>query len=85
MLARLEAKKRLNDCSSRAILIGTIHDSIVADCPTGDVERVAKILLASVEVVPQLVKQVWGYDFSVPLTAEASVGPNKKDLTELVF
>jgi DNA polymerase I-like protein with 3'-5' exonuclease and polymerase domains len=85
MLARLEARKLMNDRGIEGLLIGTIHDSIVADCPSGSVQDVSRALLDAVESVPKLVKQVWGYDFSVPLTAEASVGPNKKDLVELAY
>jgi DNA polymerase I-like protein with 3'-5' exonuclease and polymerase domains len=83
MLARLEAKKLLDEASLDALLIGTIHDSIVADCSTECVERVGAILLQAVERVPRLVKQIWNYDFSLPLTAECSFGPNKFDLEEL--
>ena len=85
MLARLEARKLMHERKIEGLLIGTIHDSIVADCPEASVLRVAESLLEAVQRVPQLVKQVWGYDFSVPLTAEASVGPNKKDLVELAY
>jgi len=83
MLARLEAKKLLDEAKLEAKLIGTIHDSIVADCSTECVERVGAILLQAVERVPRLVKQIWNYDFSLPLTAECSFGPNKFDLEEL--
>jgi len=83
MLARLEAKKLLQLEGIKSCLIGTIHDSIVADCTSEDVTRVGSILLKSVERVPALCKQVWGYDFSVPLTAEVQCGPNKKDLEDL--
>ena len=83
MLARLEAKKLLDEAKSEAVLIGTIHDSIVADCTPSMVQRTAEILLGAVQSVPRLVKQIWGYDFSLPLTAEVQVGPNKYDMEDL--
>lgn len=85
MLARLEAKKLLDETGIEAKLIGTIHDSIVADCPSAYVADVGGLLLKAVERVPKLVKQIWGYDFSLPLTAEAQFGPNKYDLEDLVL
>lgn len=85
MLARLEAKKLLDEANLDAKLIGTIHDSIVADVSMACTHDVGYILLKAVESVPRLCKQIWNYDFSLPLTAECSFGPNKYDLQELVL
>jgi DNA polymerase-1 len=87
MLARLQARKELyrSGLISRALLIATIHDSIVVDCENGCVEEVGRILNQSVEDVPRLCRQVFGYAFSLPLTAEVQYGPNKKEMKELTF
>ena len=86
MLARLEASKRLRASGlTTAVLISTVHDSIVADCKSEDVAAVGRILYESVASVPQLCHKVWGYDFSIPLTSEVQYGPNKKDLTDMVL
>jgi DNA polymerase-1 len=83
MLARLQARKLLRESALTAILISTIHDSIVADCPENEVEAVGRILNQAVEDVPKLCKQVFDYDFSLPLTAEVQYGLNKKEMVEL--
>jgi len=83
MLARLEAKKRLRASGLEYALVSTIHDSIVADCPSEYVQEVGKILNDSIEYVPTLCKQVFGYDFSLPLTSEVQYGPNKKEMVDL--
>lgn len=83
MLARLEARKRLKQSGMASLLISTIHDSIVADCPEDEVEEVGRILNLSVESVPRICRMVFGYDFSLPLTAEVQYGMNKKDMVEL--
>jgi len=85
MLARLEASKRLKESGVVYQLVSTIHDSIVADCPSEYVLTVGRILNDSIEAVPQLCKQIFGYDFSLPLTSEVQYGPNKKELTDLVL
>ena len=93
MLARLQAHKLLRKFivdagvtgSMTPVLISTIHDSIVADCPLKYVEAVGHILNQAVEDVPRLCKQVFGYEFSLPLTAEVQYGPNKKEMTDLSF
>lgn len=85
MLARLQARKKFYENGIEGKLISTIHDSIVADCPSYEVEKVGKILQEAVESVPALCKQVFNYDFSLPLNAEVQYGPNKKDMKELTF
>jgi DNA polymerase-1 len=83
VLARLEAAKRLREAKMRTLLIGTVHDSLEADAPFEEVKEAGLILLQSVEAVPKLCKQIWNYDFSLPLTAECSYGANKHDLMDL--
>lgn len=85
MLARLEARKRMREAGVRSLLISTIHDSIVADCPDDEFEAVGKILNAAVEAVPDLCRRTFGYEFSLPMTAEVQYGKNKKDMEVLTF
>ena len=85
MLARLEAAKRLRESGLEYKLISTIHDSIVADAPESVAKDVGKILYDSIEYVPTLCKQVFGYEFKLPLTSEVQIGPNKKDMIEIKF
>lgn len=85
MLARLEASKRLKASGLEYKLISTIHDSIVADCPSDCSHAVGRILFDSIEYVPTLCKQVFGYDFSLPLTSEVQYGPNKKEMVDMKF
>lgn len=83
MLARLEARKRLRASGLEYSMVSTIHDSIVVDCPLLLVAEVGRILNDSIEYVPTLCKQVFGYEFSLPLTSEVQYGPNKKDMKDL--
>ncbi len=83
MLARLETAKRIRESNLSALLVSTIHDSIVVDTPEENVYNIGRILKDSIEAVPALCKQIWQYDFSLPLTCEVSAGPNKKDMTQL--
>jgi DNA polymerase-1 len=85
MLARLQASKMIRTSGLHALLISTIHDSIIADCPENEVEAVGRILNQAVEDVPMLCKQVYGYAFSLPLTAEVQYGPNKKQMVDMRF
>jgi len=84
-LARLEAKRALRETRIPALLVSTIHDSIVVDTPKENLEQVARILLDSVESVPKLCKEIWDYDFNLPLTAEVQYGSNKRDMVDFKF
>lgn len=85
MLARLQARKLLRESGLEALLISTIHDSIVADTPEKNVQAVGRILNQSVEDVPMLCAKVFNYYFKLPLTAEVQYGRNKKEMVDLVF
>lgn len=85
MLARLQAMKKLKQSGLASLLISTIHDSIVADCPENEVEDVGRILNQAVEDIPLLCRKTFGYDFSLPMTAEVQYGRNKKDMQNLTF
>lgn len=84
-LARLEANRLLVESKLEALLVSTVHDSLVADTYAKNLDAIAKILLQSIESVPALCKKVWDYDFSLPLTGEVSYGPNKKDMVDYKF
>lgn len=85
LLARLECAKRLRLSTLRdVLLVSTIHDSIVVDTKVENLYNVYKILKDSIEAVPSLCKQVWDYDFTLPLTCEIAGGPNKKDMLTII-
>lgn len=87
MLARIEAHQRISRAGLEARFIGTIHDSLIYDVDN-DKETcytISMILKESVEYVPTLCKQKFGYDFSLPLWCEVQMGPNKRDLEEVKF
>jgi DNA polymerase-1 len=83
-LARIEFFNRFIQSGLEGYFVQTIHDSLVADVPSKNVAMVAQMLSDSVAKVPDLCYTNWGYKFSLPLTSEILVGPNKKDLVEYV-
>lgn len=82
MLARIEFFKRLKASGLEALFIQTIHDSLVVDTPYKNVYTISKMLTESVEAVPRLCLETFGYNFSLPLTSEILIGPNKRVLQE---
>jgi DNA polymerase I-like protein with 3'-5' exonuclease and polymerase domains len=62
-------------------LVSTVHDSIVADSPSQEVETVREIFDNVFKELPSNIKKVYGIDWNVPMVGEVSVGPNMSDLT----
>jgi len=85
MLARIDFWKKFKASGLEGLFIQTVHDSLVVDTPSKNVEIVAKMLQESIAKVPELCYTNWDYKFSLPMTSEILVGPNKKDLKEYVI
>jgi len=83
MLARIEFIKQFKASGLEGKFICTVHDSLVVDCPNKHVEQIASMLAASVAKVPEICYNIWSYKFSLPITSEILVGPNKRDMIEL--
>jgi DNA polymerase-1 len=74
MLARIELMRLIEESGLEALLVMTVHDSLVLDCPSKNVDAVAQLVLEAVDKVPQLCYTNWSYKFSLPMSAEIKVG-----------
>lgn len=84
MLARIEFFKQLCESGLEAKFIQTIHDSLVVDVDN-DPEvcyTISIMLKNSIEKVPELCKQEFDYEFSLPIWCEIQQGMNKSDMIE---
>jgi DNA polymerase I-like protein with 3'-5' exonuclease and polymerase domains len=65
----------------RALVVGQVHDSVIVDCPTSEVQDVGRILHDVMTVRTQ--KQFSA--LTIPLKADVSCGPSygEQDLTIL--
>jgi DNA polymerase-1 len=85
MLARIEAYRLIQESRLEALMVGTIHDSIVVDTPEKNCYTICMLLKQAVEAVPRLCLETFNYPFSLPLTCELQVGKNKRDMREYVI
>lgn len=84
-LARIEAIRRLREAGIPALFVGTIHDSLVFDVPEQYVMQTAIIVNQCIEAIPELSEKHYGYRLSLPIFCEIQVGPNKKDMEDLIL
>lgn len=85
MLARIELIRLIEEAGIEALLVMTVHDSLVVDCPAKSVEIVARLISQAIDNVPSMVYNRWQHRFSLPLTCEISVGRSKATLEEYKF
>lgn len=80
-ISRVSAYKRMEGLKS--LLISSVHDSIVADCPEEEVEIVTKILKESIEDVPYNFERLFKVPFDLPLTSEIQIGKDMKNMVDI--
>lgn len=84
-IARVSFYKRFKDAEITGVLVNTVHDSIVVDCIESDVQKVASLFHSIFDDLPANFSRLFAVPFSLPLKCEVSVGPNMKELKEIVL
>jgi DNA polymerase-1 len=83
MLARIELARLIRESGLEALLVMTVHDSLVVDTPKENIYKVADLINQAIDKVPELVYTNWSHEFKLPMTAEVSVGRSKAELVEI--
>lgn len=71
-----ELKKR----GFKSELILMVHDSMVFDAYVEEIDEISKISIDVFERLPEICKELWGREFSVPLTGDVEVGLTYGDI-----
>ena len=81
-IARVSFTKRFKDANINGIIVNTVHDSIVCDVDSSEINRVGLLFHDVFRDTPINFKRLFGVGFNIPLTCEVSVGNNMKELME---
>lgn len=81
-IIRVAFYKRFKRRKIEGLIVSSVHDSIVVDCPNSSVEEVENLFHEVFNDVPKLFQQWFGREFTLPLRCEVSVGHNMNDLKE---
>lgn len=70
------AELRINLLSFRdqAVLINTVHDSVMLDVREEVIDEIVRLCIEVCESAPKLIRQAYGFNFTLPVRAEAKVG-----------
>lgn len=83
--ARVVAFQRMKKEKIESKIISTVHDSIVLDGPSNELEVVAYLFDKIFRDLPKLITNYFNVKWTVPLRAEVKYGPNMTNLEELVL
>jgi DNA polymerase I-like protein with 3'-5' exonuclease and polymerase domains len=86
-LARVSFNNRLKKSPyiDKTLLLSTIHDSIVVDAPKAYTEPLVAMFHEVFRDLPKNIKNIFGYDWKVPLACEVKAGMNMKDMKEIKY
>lgn len=80
MLVRLMAYKRIRKANILCDFVSTVHDSIVVDTKKKHLEEIKNIFDSCFADIPKQMKQLFNYDWVVPMTCECKYGENLKEM-----
>jgi len=81
-IARVSFAKRWFDMNIEGVMVNTVHDSIVVDVPSHELDRVAKLFHSVFADLPTNFERVFKVPFTLPMTCEVLYGDNMKEMKE---
>jgi DNA polymerase I-like protein with 3'-5' exonuclease and polymerase domains len=70
---------------TKALLINTVHDSIMLDVHPDAIDRAALLVKQVLENAPYYIKMTWGLEFDLPLKVDITTGPSWASQTQYEF
>jgi DNA polymerase-1 len=82
-IARVSLYRRLKPKNLRTKLVCTVHDSIVLDSPSEEVEEVIQIIRGVWQDIPRNFYKVFGVEWTLPTNVDIKVGPDWGTMTKV--
>ncbi len=77
--------KKDPELKNKALLINTVHDSIVLDVHPEAIHKTCKLVQDIIEDGPELIHSWFGFKFDLPIKGEITYGRNWEEQTEYKF
>lgn len=84
MLARISFARRSKARDLQSILVSTVHDSIVADCPDNEVQQVHELFHEVFNDLQENFKKLFKVELLIPFPCETKYGPDMKNMTKFI-
>lgn len=82
MLTRVSLFNRIKH-DKEVLMINSVHDSILIDCPTAKVDWVCQTMAAVFRDVPTNFKRLWKVEFNLPYRGEVQKGMDWKNMEDI--
>lgn len=82
MLTRVSLFNRIKH-DKEVLMINSVHDSILIDCPTEKVEWVCETIASVFRDVPTNFERLWKVKFNIPFRGECMVGMDYENMTKV--
>lgn len=76
ILGKLMRALLANDKYKECLLINTVHDSILFDCPAYLLDDAVTLIRSTMTAAPRYMKEIFGIDFDLPIGVDIEVGHN---------
>ena len=86
-LARVSFNNRLKKSPyiDKTLLCSTVHASILCDAPKAYTEPLTTMFHEVFRDLPKNIKNIFGYDWKVPLACEVKAGMDMKNMKEIKY
>lgn len=84
-VARVSFARRFHAAGIEGVIINTVHDSIIVDVPSYEVDRVVRIFHEVFRDLPANLERVFKKPFDLPLRCEVEAGMNMGETEEVKF
>jgi len=83
MVARISFWRRLKASGIPALLVSTVHDSVVVDVAGEYVSQIVKLMYEVFDDLVENINRCFKCNWNVPLAAEVKLGPNMLDMKKV--
>jgi DNA polymerase-1 len=84
-IARVSFHNRFKAGGFTGVEVNTIHDSIVVDCPSNEVDAVVRLFHEVFRDLPTNFERIFKHKFDLPLRVEVGTGPDMKHIEEVKY
>ena len=82
-IARVDFARRFWKSELVGKLRSTVHDSIVVDVPSKDVDKTIEMFYDVFASIPKNFKSIFGVEYNLPLFCEVKIGNDLKNLEKV--
>lgn len=84
-IARVSFARRLKASGMPLLLVSTVHDSIIVDCPDEKyIQPCINLFHQVFDDIPSNIKRMFGYTWIVPMDCECKIGRNMLDMKKVL-